>query len=55
MYKEYIIYESELPWWFFWIHLSDNFVFQHWGYVCYLGKPPKRYWKYIRNRYKELI
>jgi hypothetical protein len=55
MCKEYIIWESELPWWFFWIHPSDNCVFEHYGYVCYGGIPPKRYWKYIRSRYSELI
>lgn len=52
--KEYKIFEYELPWWFFWIHPSDNMVFQHYGCVCYGNKPPKRYWKYISYKYPEL-
>jgi len=55
MCNEYIIWESELPWWFFWIHPLDNCAFEHYGYVCYGRIPPKRYWKYIRSRYPELI
>jgi len=54
--KEYIIYESELPWWIFWIKPTDAFTMSHYGYVCYGCKPPKIYWKYIaHNRYPELV
>lgn len=30
---EWVIYEKDLPWWFFWIHPSDNLIFQHYGFV----------------------
>lgn len=50
---EWVIYEEDLPWWFFWIHPSDNLTFQHYGSVCYGGYKyediPKRYRKYARK------
>lgn len=51
MLHEWEIYESDLPWWFFFVHWGpDTFIFQHYGSVCYGGKTikdiPKRYRKY---------
>lgn len=53
--KEYIIYESELPWWFFLIRPfdMDGMTMAHYGMLCY-ATPPKQYIKYIKNRYPEL-
>ena len=52
--KEYIVYESELPWWIFFIKFTDSLVMQHYGCLCFAGLPPKIYWKYIAHRYPEL-
>lgn len=52
--KEYIIYESELPWWIFWLRPLDAMAFSHYGEVHYGGKPPKIYWRFISHRYPEL-
>lgn len=54
---EWEIYESDLPWWFFWIFPGGNMVFQHYGSVCYGGYEyediPKKYRKYAKHIYQK--
>lgn len=54
--NEYIIYESELPWWFFLIRPfdTDGMIMANYG-MLYYATPPKQYIKYIKNRYPELV
>jgi len=51
MAHEWIIHESRLPWWFFWVHWgTDSLIFAHYGCICYGGDTiediPKKYRKY---------
>lgn len=49
MKEEYIIHESDLPWWFYLVHpFEDWMAMSHYGYLCYYGAIPEVYKKYMK-------
>ena len=55
MVKEYIIHESDLPWWFYLIHpFEDWMTMSHYGYLCY-EIVPKVYRNYAKEKKKSYM